>query len=120
MYFVDEGHLPHCWTLVRYLSTYSHWGHVIHGQFLSFEEGKIGVLKASVRYRAMGLALCLVVLDVMVEISKLIYAKRSESAVRRVQGALNRDATRYVHQNLTKIVVCTELDELKEIQAFMV
>jgi hypothetical protein len=38
-----------------YLSTFSHWGHVIHGQFLDIAPQQVGVLNASVRYRAMAL-----------------------------------------------------------------
>jgi hypothetical protein len=59
--------------LYGYLSTFSHWGHAIHRQFLDITPGQVGVLKASVRYRAMALALCLVILDVFVEVVRRLY-----------------------------------------------
>ena len=56
---------PTAGRLYGYLSTFSHWGHVIHGHFLDVTPEQVSVLRASVRYRAMALALCLVILDVL-------------------------------------------------------
>jgi hypothetical protein len=116
---MKEGY-PTVGKLYGYLSQYSHWGHMIHGQFLHVddEQDQIGVLKASVRYRAMALALCLVVLDVLVEAVREIYGERSTALVLRVQGS-SVDTVRNTYQNLSKIVELSGLEELKEIQSLM-
>jgi hypothetical protein len=102
-----------------YLSKYAHWGHMIHGEFLDFSEEKVGVLMASARYRAIALALCLVILDIFVEVARGIYAAESAVLVRRVQGVLSCDATRKTHRILSEIATLSGLPELKEIQSFL-
>jgi hypothetical protein len=72
-----------------YLSKFSHWGHIIHSQFLDINPGQVAVLKASVRYRAMSLALCLLVLDVFVEVVRKLYPGRGEEC----KVVLNRTLT---------------------------
>ena len=84
--------------LYGYLSTFSHWGHVIHGQFLDITPQQIGVLNASVRYRAMALALCLVILDVFVEVVRTLYPAKSDLLIAAVQGVSDRNSQRKTHQ----------------------
>jgi hypothetical protein len=114
-----KGTYPTVGRLYGYLSRYSHWGHVIHGQFLDLRGEHVGILKASVRYRAMALALCLVIVDVFVEVIKPIYLDKSHGLVLRVQGVLDRSATRKTYQNLTKIVELSKLTDLQEIQSLL-
>jgi hypothetical protein len=102
-----------------YLSTFSHWGHVIHGHFLDITPQQIGVLNASVRYRAMALALCLVILDVFVEVVRKLYSERSNTLVVGVQGVLHRNSERKTHRMLADIAKLTGLNELREIHAFL-
>jgi hypothetical protein len=99
-----------------YLSTFSHWGHVIHGQFIDITDKQVGVLEASVRYRAMALALCLLILDVSIEVVRKLYPEKSDALILEVQGCLTQTSERKVYQNLVKIVELTGLDELYEIQ----
>jgi hypothetical protein len=94
-------------------------GHVIHGQFLDITSQRIGVLKASVRYRAMTLALCLAILDVFVEVVRKLYPVRSDVLIAEVQGALDRNSERKTHRLLARIADLTELDDLREIRAFL-
>lgn len=110
---------PTAGKLYGYLSTFSHWGHVIHGQFLDITPQQIGVLKASVRYRAMALALCLVILDVFVEVVRKLYPVRSDVLIAQVQGVPVRNSDRKTHRMLASIVDLTELDDVREIQALL-
>jgi hypothetical protein len=105
--------------LYGYLSRFTHWGHIIHGHFLDVDEGRAAIVKASVRYRAMALALCLVILDALVEVIREIYKEKSDALVLRVQGVLGQDPTRKTHQLLSEIARLSELDELREIQLLL-
>ena len=102
-----------------YLSTFSHWGHVIHGEFLSFDDQQVAVLKASVRYRAMALALCLVVLDVFIEVIRKIYAERSDALVVEIQGIPDRGIARNTQKMVATITELTALADLQRIQSFL-
>ena len=102
-----------------YLSTFSHWGHVVHGEFLEFEQEGVAVLQASVRYRAMALALCLVILDLLVEVARRLYGDRSEKLVLEIQGRLEKDSLRKTYQLLSQIAELTGLDDLSEIRSFL-
>src|SRR5262249_43447701 len=102
-----------------YLSKFSHWGHVIHGQFLDIRSEQVAVLRASVRYRAMSLALCLVVLDVFVEVVRKLYSERSHALVNKVQGGLEENNDRKIHRMLSSIVDMTGSEDLHEIQGLL-
>jgi hypothetical protein len=102
-----------------YLSTFSHWGHVIHGQFLDITPENVGVLTASVRYRARTLVLCLVILDVLIEVVRNLYAEKSDILIAAVQGILDRNSDRRTHQMLSSVAELTRLNELFEIQTFL-
>ncbi|MCC2654841.1 MAG: hypothetical protein K0Q60_5008 [Microvirga sp.] len=105
--------------LYGYLSQFTHWGHIVHGHFIAADEGRIAVLKASVRYRAMGLALCLVVLDAFVEVIKHLYKDRSDTLVLRIQDGLHRNTSRKTYQAVANITELSGLDDLREIQSFL-
>jgi hypothetical protein len=102
-----------------YLSTFSHWGHAIHGNFLDFNSEGVGVLSASVRYRAMALALCVVILDVFIEVVRRLYVQRSDALVMAVQGVLDRNASRKTHRMLSSMVDLIGSSDLYEIQSFL-
>lgn len=102
-----------------YLSRYSHWGHVIHGQFLDVKAQQVAVLSASVRYRAMALALCIVILDVFVEVARSLYRERSNVLVEAIQEALDVTADRKTCRVVASIAEMTELMELHEIQSLL-
>ena len=110
---------PTAGRLYGYLSTFSHWGHVIHGHFLDVRPEQVSVLKASVRYRAMALALCLVILDVFVEVVRMLYPTRSDALISEIQGVIDRTNDRKTHRTLARIVDLTKLDDLQEIQALL-
>lgn len=105
--------------LYGFLSQFAHWGHTVHGQFLHIEEGVTSVVMASVRYRAMSLALCLVILDVVVEVVRKIYADRSDSLVSKVQGVACPDSARHSYQYVSKIAEVCGLTEVRRIQSFL-
>jgi hypothetical protein len=102
-----------------YLSTFSHWRHEIHGRFLDFSSQQVGVLSASVRYRAMGLALCLVILDVLVEVVRKLYPDRSDVLIAGVLGVPDRNNERKTYGMLSSIGKLTGLKELREIHTFL-
>jgi hypothetical protein len=103
-----------------YLSKFSHWGHIVHGHFLDITPERIGVLNASVRYRAMALALCLVILDILVEVVRGLYPERSNALITKVQGVADRSGERRTHRMLSSIAELTGLNELREIQTLLV
>jgi hypothetical protein len=105
--------------LYGYLSAFSHWGHIIHRHFISLDDERVGVLHASVRYRAMALALSVVLVDVLVEVARSIYHERSEGLVLNVQGVPDHDKMRKAYLTVESIVDATGLDDLKEIFALM-
>jgi hypothetical protein len=104
--------------LYGYLSTFSHWGHVIHGQFLDINSQRVAVLSASVRYRAMALALCLVILDVFVEVVRKFYQDKSHALIVGVQGVFEQNSMRKTDLLLSRITEMTGLEDLREIRSF--
>ena len=102
-----------------FLSQFTHWGHAIHGEFLNIDQGNVSILKASVRYRAMSLALCLVLLDVFVEVIRKLYRERSDSLVLGVLGAKCPDPSRNSFQLLSKAADVSGLREIREIQSLL-
>jgi hypothetical protein len=116
-----KGAYPTAGKLYGYLSTFSHWGHVIHGHFLDFntQEPGVSVLSASVRYRAMALALCIVILDAIVEVVRKLYSDRGNILIEGVQGVLEQNTARSTYRKLSSIVEMTKLKDLAEIQSFL-
>jgi hypothetical protein len=76
-------------------------------------------VNASVRYRAISLALCLLVLDVMVEVVRKIYRERSETLVRAVQGVGCPDPARNSYQYVSKISMICGLKAIEDIQSLL-
>lgn len=117
------SHMRHTYKTVGkiygYLSRFTHWGHVIHRQFIRFDEERVAMFKASVRYRAVALALCLVILDVLVEVIRQIYAEKSDTLVLGVQGVLCKDATRKTHQYLSMVSKLSRLNDVREIHSLL-
>ncbi len=105
--------------LYGWLSNFAHWGHIVHNHFIKVVDGGTAALKASVKYRAMSLALCVIIVDVMVEAVRWLYVDRSNSLVIRIQGALPRDLTRNTYRMVAKITEETGLTELQNIQALI-
>jgi len=105
--------------LYGYLSQFAHWGHAIHGNFIEIDKGKVSVLEASTQYRAISLSLCLVILDVYVEVIRKIYREKSDSLVLRVQGVGCPDPARNSCKYVSKIADLSGLAEILEIQSFL-
>ena len=105
--------------LYGFLSQFSHWGHAIHGKFTDIDQEAVSIVKASVRYRAMSLALCLVILDVIVEVARKIYAERSHNLVSNVQEFACPDPARRSRQFVSKIAEVSGLSEIREIESFL-
>lgn len=102
-----------------YLSRFSHWGHDIHGQFLHVSPQQVAVLNASVRYRAMALALCFVILDVFVEVVRALYLERGNALVEAIQEVLDVSAARTTSRMIASIAEMTGLPDLVEIQSLL-
>ena len=103
-----------------YLSRFAHWGQVVHGEFISSDEEKVAVIHASARYRAMTLALCLVIIDVLVEAVRAIYGERSKSLILAVQDCEKPTSERMTFKMLAAIVEKTRLGEILEIQSLLI
>jgi hypothetical protein len=102
-----------------YFSRFAHWGHIIHGQFIGLKDGETSVVYASPRYRAMTLALCLVVVDVLVEVVRALYGEKSAPLVLAVQECQARDSKRKIFKMISDMVENTQLKELREIQSLL-
>ncbi|WP_257168149.1 hypothetical protein [Bradyrhizobium sp. SRS-191] len=102
-----------------YLSTFSHWVHTIHEQFIQVEAEQVSVLNASVRYRAMALGLCLVITDVLLSVIHKLYKERSEALITSVQGVLGSGSDRKAFEILSRIEVATGLKEMREIKTLV-
>lgn len=105
--------------LYGFLSQFSHWGHAVHSEFIDIEKETVSIVNASVRYRAMSLALCLVILDVVVEVVRKIYAERSCHLVSEVLGVACPDPARRSRQYMSRIADMSALSEIREIQSFL-
>ncbi len=105
--------------LYGYLSTFSHWGHAIHGQFIDIRSGQVSILNASIRYRAMALALCVVILDIFLEVVRNLYGERSYEIITSVQGVIDRDLARNTCSMLFRIAELTALKDLEKIKSFL-
>ncbi|MEN3950490.1 hypothetical protein [Iodidimonas sp. SYSU 1G8] len=101
-----------------YLSNFTHWGYIVHKEFLLFEDEKAAVLHASVTYRAQSLALCLLVLDVLLEVIRDIYGENSSDLIRKIQGSSDEVASRNTRALIASMVELCEIDELRRIQLF--
>ncbi len=105
--------------LYGFLSQFTHWGHAIHGEFIDADKEKVLIVKASVRYRAMSLALCLVILDVFVEVIRKIYAEKSDRLVSRVQGVACPDTARKSYQYVSRIADVSGLSKIRKVQSLL-
>ena len=94
-------------------------GGTLYTNFLDFDDDYVAVLKASVRYRAMGLALGFVMIDILVEVVRRIYAEKSEPLIVRVQGTSSLDRSRKCFLTVQKIAKISKLDDLQKIGSFL-
>lgn len=100
-------------------SGFSHWEHSIHGQFLTTKKKRMGVIDAAAEYRAVSLALCLCVLEVITEVIRSLYEDRAATLIERVQGTLRRDESRKTRTFLERTVRATELASVKRVEQLM-
>jgi hypothetical protein len=107
---------PKAGEIYGYLSEFSHWRFVVHSSFLKIEGERVGVLSVSCQYRAMSLALSVVVLDLFIEVVRLLYGSQADTLVHNAQGTLSRDNSKSTHQALDKLTAFAQsknFDELK-------
>jgi len=106
--------------LYGYFSTFSHWSHETHSDFIHISErGVTSIIHASPRQRAVSLTLCLVMLDVLAEAIRYIYGRNAEALIIGVQGTLTRDKSKHCHRLAEEIAIATGLQEIKELQEFL-
>jgi hypothetical protein len=77
-----------------YLSKFAHWEQAVHSHFLDFEGDNVAVISASCRHRAVSLTLCLLLLDIFVEVIRHIYSARGEALIVSIQGIQGRTEAR--------------------------
>ena len=106
-------------TIYGYLSRYGHWEQVIHGEFLSFDDARPSLIRASRRHRAASLILSLVVFDVLIEVLRALYPVRSDALIADIQGCIDRDTMRRTHQIVDKIVCVSNCEEFRQLQSFL-
>lgn len=105
--------------LYGYLSEFVHWEQITHGRFITFDQDQTAILKASVRYRAESLALCLVVLDVAIAATRRIYGNRSDQLIISIQGTSQSDTDRRTCRLLSEIAQSSDLEAVRQVQAFL-
>lgn len=99
-----------------YLSKIAHWEQTIHGDFMHFEGDAISIVSASCKNRAMSLAICLTVIDILTEVVRAIYKDMASDLIFDVQGTLNRDKIRKTYvltSEITELVQLPEFDQLR-------
>jgi hypothetical protein len=105
--------------LYGHLSEFVHWEQVTHGRFIALDHDQTAILKASVRYRAESLALCLVVLDVAIAAARRMYGDRSDTLILSIQGTFQSEADRRIHRLVSEIAQIADLEEVRRIQTFL-
>jgi len=105
--------------LYGHLSAFAHWEQVVHGRFITLDQDRTAILKASVQYRAESLALCLVVLDVAVAVADRMYGDRSKKLVADIQGTSPGNKNRRTRRLISAITRIADLAEVREVQAFL-
>lgn len=101
-----------------YLSQFSHWGHAIHGVFLTHDESRVGVMNASQKYRAISLSLCLLILDMLLAVLEVVYGQKAQSIIFAVQGTTSRDPRRKILCNFMLIKAECNFPEIEKIFDF--
>ena len=82
-------------------------------------EERAAVIHASSRQRAISLALCIILLDMIIESARCVYKDEAEALVIAVQGTLDRTETRECARMVSEIAACTNLAEIKELKALL-
>jgi hypothetical protein len=102
-----------------YLSKFSHWEHEIHIYFLSFEAEQVAVVQASCKHRAMSLTLCLLVLDIVIEVTRHLYPSMADGLITSIQGVPDRTSHRRTHQLVAGIAEFSKCQDLQQIQSLL-
>ncbi len=110
---------PNAGRIYGYLSQFTHWGRSIHNHFIGIEEGRGAILNASVEHRAISLALCLTLVDVLLETLRALYANHSHELISNVQGCLAWETERNTFKYIEKISVKSQLSETRRILEFV-
>tara|TARA_B100000123_G_scaffold184648_1_gene137615 strand:+ start:817 stop:1773 length:957 start_codon:yes stop_codon:yes gene_type:complete len=100
---------PNVGNIYGFLSQFTHWGRNIHTQFIGVKEGRGTVLQASIEHRALALALCLVLIDILVEVLRALYGSQSEELLKAIQSCTVKDTDRntfvYIYRKYTLFLV---------------
>ena len=104
-----------------YFSKFAHWEHELHGHFLTIENEKIGVISTSRLQRAKSLLLCLIILDVWLEVLRKLYPAEAPDIILEVQDVSGRDKSRATYSLGSEILkACQNSSEIDEILRLMV
>jgi hypothetical protein len=102
-----------------YLSKFSHWEQEIHTYFLNIEAEQVAVIQASCQHRAMSLTLCLVILDIFVEVIRYLYSTSAGTLITSIQGIPDRTDGRRIHLLISDIVEFSRCQDLRQIQSLL-
>jgi hypothetical protein len=106
-------------TVYGYLSKFSHWEQEIHTHFLSIAAEHVAIIQASCQHRAMSLTLCLVILDIFVEVIRHLYSTSANGLIMNIQGVPDRTSARRTHQLIANIVAFSPSPDLRQIQSLL-
>ena len=101
-----------------YLSSFSHWHRSIHHNFISIDENKVMVSRASSKNRALSLVSCLLLLDVLIEIIGYIYKEKSTKLIEIIQKSNDSDEKNTILL-VRKVIILSNSDDVKMIGAMM-
>jgi hypothetical protein len=102
-----------------YLSRFAHWEWIVHSTFLRRDDANVAIIHASRKYRAMSLALCVLIVDILVEVARGLYASEAKELVYAVQGTLTVDSTRKTSMVLAEIALVSDCSELIAVQGLL-
>ncbi len=109
---------PHAGRIYGYMSQFTHWGQIVHAEFLEKTREKVAVVYSSSKHRAMGLALCLVSIDILLDVLNHIYGIDASDLLLNIQRSTSRES-RATRSFMTKIVDLTQIKQIHEINALL-
>jgi hypothetical protein len=106
--------------LDSYLSKFSHWSFGVHPHFCAFDGENTAITRASSRHRALSLSLCLVTLDVFLEVIRTLYPVKAEALIARVQGHPDPFPSKRVHHLMSRMIQFADDSESKKVANLLV
>ncbi len=113
-----KGIYPSVGKLYGHFCSFSHWNFKVHSHFICESEEGAAVMHASRHFRALSLSMCLLVLDLLVEVIRSLYGSAADVLILDVQSDLHCIAKRKTRHLMARVAGVTTSHELQQIFAF--